>query len=222
MFKKRRRSAGQNGAALIVVMLMLIVLAGLGYMALYDSDVNILINTSLRGKELARESATAGANYIINNLFNPASFSLVGVPAAAVTTGFLFGNKNTHPLIGSCLVLSGTCGSANGAGTAGVNDMCCFRTGPFTDTVQFNMTESGVSVGKVRKTRSIAAAAIKSRLVDIPLTADFQHIIYDFMVTGGGPFNSVSVIHVMLEAGPIGKRGGSGTMYGSPTSASYN
>jgi len=192
----------QSGVAILIVLILLVVLTLIGYLMLYTSQYERIIDSAFRAKTYARQSAEAGVGLVAQKIMNRMAADLTPIPGADVLPGESYGFKATHPVIGDCFILLPDClDQDNTAFAAG--SMCCFRTGR-----AFDATNQLVK---------IAGSIPGPRIMDIPGSSDYQNAVYNFFVTGGGPSRSLSEYEVMIEIGPVRKGSGSGTMYGSVT-----
>jgi hypothetical protein len=126
-----------------------------------------------------------------------------------------FGRVKEHKSIGYCVATDCDC---NNQGAGSERNMCCFRLGPFYDRNTNALFRPKTSSDITDARLQIPVPA----MVNMPGTSDYQYLVYNFTITGGGPGGSVAELQVGVKKGPVMKRAGSGTMYGSVTGANLN
>jgi hypothetical protein len=216
VIRKCRTGESQAGIALILVMLVMLVLSAIAIMTMYSSGVDYTMDVAFRNRSLARTASEAGANVIVSKLMfsiNPYA-TPDKIPSGGAGGDFNLGTTRVHKAIGLCVVIDSDCANH---GLINEDSMCCFRLGPYMDPDTSNLYRP-----KVSGDLTALSAIPQPVLLNIPGTSDFQNLLYNFSVTGGGPGGSVSVLAVGYKKGPVAKRGGSGTMYGSVTGANFN
>ncbi len=191
----------KKGIAMFIVLLMIFSLTALAYMSLYTATIEKDIERAFRVKRLASMASEAGVHAVIRQLVNTAIPTTTPIPFNIVA-GTAPGQVQNHPIIGLCQVVAMNClNPADNPATSTLNDMCCFRTGPFAD---YNTGMPFRYSNPLNANDQAFTRIQQDRDIQIPGSDNkWVHKVYFFFVTGAGPSRSFSESLVYYKYGPV-------------------